>query len=381
MNKVLLILLCSLLSLFSRAQNGPADSFVLSISPLIDQDAATNRKIIPVLRYFLQTKNNSLTQNTAWLPADVDRYIYPYMDLYQVESSKFGADFFKPVLMEILDTRNANRKIIKIAFAGYDVTTRQQYIKLVFNLMANIEGERVLLSRYLEEATADWKRLQKGSIQYIISPGRQTDQAAIARQAKDIDKLCTFFQCKPIDITYYSCVNPKELFQIKGFDYHPMMYADQHGGMADYGNIIFSGNNTECYTHEIIHIYTQNLFPGAHKFIDEGIATYLAGSGLQDYASHRDRLAKWLQENPGEDLALYTDIYERHYIGKETSIPYLLAALVCERTYRLYGKTKLLDLLQAEPDQWRILERAGLNRSNFNETLRAEIKRSLLTAQ
>lgn len=114
---------------------------------------------------------------------------------------------------------------------------------------------------------------------YKISPNKTINETEIVQQQKDIEKICKSFKCNPISITYYSCVTPKELFEIKGFDYNPMMYVDKTGGLAEYGNIIFSGNTAEIYTHEIIHIYTSKLFPKIDKFIDEGLATYMAGSG------------------------------------------------------------------------------------------------------
>ena len=153
-----------------------------------------------------------------------------------------------------------------------------------------------------------------------------------------------------------------------------MMYVDKSGGLADFGNIIFSGNNSEIYTHEITHIYTNNLYPNINKFLDEGIATYIGGSGKYDYKWHRNKLNEFILENPNYNFKNHFDPYARVYFENETSIPYLTSALICERTKRIYGKEKLLQMLKSEDELWKTLQNVGLTKDNLNEELIKEIK-------
>lgn len=307
--KQILLILTVFLTLACKGQETKQDKFILTISPVIDKTDKINQKIIETLTEFLKTKNSSLTENKSWLPSDFQKFIYPYLDIYNIENSKYGRDFFRPTLMEIIPTEKSNQKIVKIAFIGYNIETKENQLKSIYNLIANNHQDKVLLSRYLDYATQKWKTETKGSLTYKISPNKTINETEIAKQQKDIDKICNFFQCKPIAITYYSCINPKELFEIKGFDYNPMMYIDKTGGLADYGNIVFSGNNSEIYTHEIVHIYTNNLFPKINKFLDEGIATYIAGSGKFDYEWHREKFDKFLTENKDFDFKKHIDPY------------------------------------------------------------------------
>lgn len=349
------------------------DTFLLTISPIIDKEDKDNNVIISSLIQFLKTKNNSLSENQHWLASDFSKYIYPYLDIYQIEHSKHGNDFFKPTLMEIIPSQDVTKKIVKIAFIGHQATTKENFIKLIFNLVANIENNEVQFSRYLDFSTQDWQTVQEGSLRYKISPNKSINQSEIERQQKDIEQLCEFFETTPLNITYYSCVTPKEIFEIKGFDYHPMMYVDKTGGLADHGNIIFSGNNAECYTHEIVHIYTNNLFPTIDKFLDEGIATYIGGSGKYDYRWHREKLKNFLNQHPDFNFVEHTDPYEKLYFEGESPIPYLAAALICERTLRIYGKNKLLEIFKMEGEFWTKLNLVGLTKENINEELRKEI--------
>ncbi len=315
-----------------------------------------------------------MTENKNWLQSDFQKFIYPYLDIYNIENSKYGSDFFRPTLMEIISTEKPSQKVVKIAFIGHNNEMKENQLKSIYNIVANIHQDKVLFSRYLDFTTQKWETVTKGSLTYKISPNKIINDTEIAEQEKDIDKICNFFQCKPISITYYSCINPKELFEIKGFDYNPMMYVDETGGLADYGNIIFSGNNSEIYTHEIVHIYTNTLFPNINKFLDEGIATYIAGSGKFDYAWHREKFDKFLTENKDFDFKEHIDPYERLYFEGETSIPYLTAALILERTKRVYGDKKIIELLKSEKEFWQTLNLVGLTQENINEELRKEIK-------
>ncbi len=348
-------------------------NYTLTVSPLINKVHRTNKLIISDLSKFLQSKNNSLTQNEFWVESDFKRYVYPYLDIYNIEESKYGKDFYKPTLMEIISTDNENQKILKIGFVGHNVETGENLIKSIYNIVANLENEKVTFSRYLDYATRSWTKQNSETINYIISPFRKVNNEEISNQEFEIQQLCNFFQTKQIRITFFSCVSPKELFEVKGFDYNPMMFVDKSGGISDHGNIVFSGNNSEIYTHEIIHIYTNNLFPKINKFLDEGIATYLAGSGKYNYEWHRNNLMKFLKENSAFNFADHFDPYERLYFENETSIPYLTSALICERTKRIYGNKKLLQILKAESEIWSTLKTVGLTKENINEELFKEI--------
>lgn len=362
------------LTLACNGQEPKQSQFALTVSPIIDKTDKTNQTIIETLTEFLKTKNSSLTENKNWIQSDFQKFIYPYIDIYNIENSRYGSDFYRPTLMEIIPTEKPSQKVVKIAFIGHNNETKENQLKSIYNIIANIQQNKVLFSRYLDFTTQKWNTVTKGSLTYKISPNKIINDTEIAEQKKDIDKICNFFQCKPISITYYSCIDPKELFEIKGFDYNPMMYVDKTGGLADYGNIIFSGNNSEIYTHEIVHIYTNTLFPNINKFFDEGIATYIAGSGKFDYAWHREKFEKFLTENKDFEFKEHLDPYERLYFEGETSIPYLTAALILERTKRVYGDKKIIELLKSEKEFWQALNLVGLTKDNINEELRKEIK-------
>lgn len=372
--KQILFLLTTFLTLACTGQETKQEDFLLTVSPIIDKSDKFNQAIIYTLTEFLKTKNTSLTENKNWIQTDFEKYIYPYLDIYNIENSKYGKDFYRPTLVDIISTENPNQKIVKIAFIGHRNETQENQLKSIYNIVANIKQDNVLFSRFLDLATENWKTIEKTNLTYKVSPNKVVNETEIANQQNDIDRICIFFKCKPIHITYYSCINPEELFKIKGFDYNPMMFTNKTGGLADFGNIIFSGNNSEIYTHEIIHIYASTLFPKIDKFIDEGLATLLAGSGKYTYEWHRSKLDKFLNQNKDYNFAEHTDAYEGNYFEIETSIPYLTSALILERTLRIYGKDKLMEVLKSETELWTTLKKVGLTKENLNEELRKQIK-------
>jgi hypothetical protein len=370
--KIALYLLILFSTLSCKSQVEKTDSFILSISPTIDRENLENKKIISVMENFLKSKNISLSENEFWLESDFEKYTYPYKDIFRIEYGNRTNNDYKPTLMELVDLDNA-QKLVKIGFVGFNPNTNESLIRGIYNIIALKSNNKWKLKRAIDYQTKNWLTLKENSITYLMPKDKIANKSEILKQSKNIENICLFFNTAPIDITYYSCSNPKQVFEVKGFDYLPNMYFSKTGGMADYGNIIYSGNNSEFYTHEIVHIYTKKLFPKISNLLDEGIATYIGGSGTYDYSWHRRKMAKYLDTSK-LDLGEHLNPYERLYIENETPIPYMIGALICERTYRIYGKEKLFDLLNSENDLIETLDEYGLTKKNITTELKKELK-------
>ena len=82
-----------------------------------------------------------------------------------------------------------------------------------------------------------------------------------------------------------------------------------------------------------------------------------------------------MAQNPTFEIKNHMeDLYERLYFEEETSIPYLIAAVVCERTIRLYGKEKYFEILNSRDNLWVLLEKVGLNKENIYQEIRTELE-------
>lgn len=371
--KNILLILCVFAYLNNYSQTVDNDAHI-TISTAINQEKQEIKEIIATMRDFLETKNDSLTYNKHWLPADFEKYAYPYLDLFDMENGNDGNNIYQPSIMEIIPTDNSSQWIVKLAFIRHNPSTKDNLIRSIYNILATKTNDEIILSKYQDHLLESWQQQSIGSLNYYISPLKKINEQEIAQQLKDIEKLCAFFETDPIPITYISCINPQEVFQVKGFDYNPMMFVSKTGGLAEYGNIIFSGNNSEIYTHEIIHIYTMNLFPYKHSFFDEGLATYLSGSGIYKYDWHKEKLKRFLVQNPTFEIKNHMeDLYERLYFEEETSIPYLIAAVVCDYIIETHGKQKYFELLNSRNNLGDSLDKVGLNKENVNMKIRKKL--------
>jgi hypothetical protein len=272
--------------------------------------------------------------------------------------------------LEIVNTEKKNQKLFKIAFIGKN--EKQQEIKSIYNILA-IEDDSIVLTRPLDYFTKYWKVERIGNVKYIISPYRQLNKNDVDKQFRIEQLLCSYFDLEPIEITYYSCVNPKELFEIKGFDYNPMMYVSQTGGFAE-SNIIFSANNSEYYAHELTHIYVYKRFPNIPQLLDEGFAMFVGGSGIYDYGFHRQNTIKYLQENSELNFSDYIEPYQRMYIYEETSLPYMVGAILCEIILKEHGKEKLFGFFESEENLWANLNNIGITKENLDYKLKFVLK-------
>ena len=287
---------------------------------------------------FLQTKNETARKNPYWLSADFERYRYPYLDIYQIEED----GHYQPTLLDIVTIEEERCYTVKIAFlAGRNIHS-------IYNFLATKQrGGHFLFSRILDHNTDAWERQKVGSINYIISPQHQFRQEEGIRLDSFNKEIASFFGINPIALTYYLCLDPQELFSIRGFDYHPMMYKFDTGGQNEsWDNRIYAGNNSAWYPHEVIHSYTYALYEKSiHRVFDEGLATYLGGSNERSLDRHLQNLRNYLVVNPS--VRAYDLLYNNVEINnRATNCLYAIGGLFCKVVLEEKGKKSLFQLLK-----------------------------------
>lgn len=376
MKGLLVLILILLISSCSPSQTNPPQNqdYSLSINPSVDTSQAANHDIVEALEAFLSTKNQNPLSNPFWEADDFKKYPYPFYDIYQIEKGQSGANIYLPALLEILPTDSDNQKILKIGFMG-SPDSSGTYLRAIYNLLAIQNADQITFKRILEYNTRSWPVYLKDSITFHISPNKIFNEQEASQQQAFVNELCRFFEMDPISLQYYSCVNPVELFQIRGFDYEPQMYASDKGGQNEiWSGIIYSGNGSEKYEHEVVHSYLYELFKlQHHPLFDEGLATYLGGSSQLPYTTHREYVKDYLETHPKLDLREHLDPYVSFTIKEYTSLPYVIGALICEYAYRYYDKDTLLQFFRSgktSDDLWVALEAIGLNKENFNGQLK-----------
>lgn len=335
-----------------------------------------NIKIVEELQEFLEIKNNNQRSFKYWKKDDFEKYMFPYYDLVNIEFSNRSEGFYyKPTILEIIPLENLDERLVKIAFIGGE---NGRYLKAIYNIIVDISDFK--FKRVLDYNTRNWKTYSVGNINYIISPLKSFNRKAAINFNEFNDKLSVLFDISPKEIDYYSCINPIELFKIKGFDYIQNMYMAKTGGLNEItSNIIFSGNNSESYHHELVHSY---LEPKYFKTIynlqvfSEGLATFLGGSNNKSYLELREELKIMLNKNENLKLANYLDPY--YNTQEENQLSYTIGAILCERAIRIKGQKDFLNIFKSKNIE-DALNFIGLNQENLQQKLILELEQPPIT--
>ena len=186
------------------------------------------------------------------------------------------------------------------------------------------------------------------------------------------------FDMEPLKFEYFVTNYARQIVRLWGHDYMPKMYIPaQSGGVADIENkIVYSGNNSEYYPHEVVHLYTYaKVTTRTHFWIQEGIATYFAGSGGKDFDWHLNELKTFLKDNPDfrlNDLSVL-NVYLPN--GKHmTDFRYVIGGLISREIYKKRGIKGLISALKTGPSDsefFRMVKvKLGVERSDFEKYIR-----------
>lgn len=368
--RLLLLLIFCITAITLPAQ----EKYHFTVNPNIDTLQHPNPLLIRNLEQFLSTKNNDLAANTLWDSTDFHRYKYPYKSIYWIETGWPKKHHYYPTLIAIVPTETKNQYILKLAFMESQ-NENSVFLKMIYNIIATVKGDEVVFSSYTSYATKDWQEETVGSITYLSSPSRTFSMEDARKQEEFARYLSEFFGIAQIPITYYSCVDSEKMFNILGYDYNWQMHLHKSTGQTGFNNTIYSGNNRDIYNHEVVHIYLARFLDTKwNPLLNEGIATYMGGSGELSYKEHRSNLASYVAEHPGFDFTEHLNPYKQFFIYEDSSVPYTIGALICEIAHEQGGKELLLKVV-AEADNSTVFRLLKISMENFNERLRSQLRK------
>ncbi len=345
----------------------------LRIWPAVDTADAFGRDAIACLRRFLEHKLDADTPNDYWYLPDFTNYGGVYPELLAAEFDEVGELRNWPTLLSIQPTNSTDQRLLTVRWAAEDSLGTPSRVRYVFDFLARRTPDGVRLSFPIGYYTRHWEQHDVGQVRYVVSPQHLFSPEQAAEQQQAIERLSRFFEIDPFPITFYSFGSATDLFRAKGYQQHPLMHVFPTGGMVDEGNNVYSGNDKDIYTHEIVHLFVRKRFDSAPYLLNEGVATLLGGSVEKDYAWHRANMERYLSQHPELDLSAHINTYEQELIDGETSVPYMVGALLCERILRTHSKAGLLQALGGGADVWKAVEPFGISQANFTETIRKTI--------
>lgn len=373
--------LCSLVSCGSAADEVPATPpeevrsttgpcTELKIWPTVDTVDVASAADIACLRAFFCNKLDAATHHTYWSQVELERYGQIQPELLYAEFDEEGDLAYVPTLMERRVMPDGSR-LLRVKWAQGEGMAEE--VKQVFAFWVKDGDTGPRLEMPLELNTRAWPVHQVEDINYVVSPSRTFDPALAQRQWEEVQALGAFFVIAPFPFTYYSYLDPAELFRARGFELHPRSYTFPTGGRLDHATQVSAGNNSERYTHEVVHAFIHRaLGPSGPNLLHEGLATYLGGCNERSYLEHRRTLKDHLDQGGDLDLDLAVDPYRSVTIGADTNLPYTVGAVIVEHVLRTFGKERLFSLF-ATADVWGALAQVDIHQAELKGLLQAEL--------
>lgn len=345
----------------------------LRIAAAVDTIDPGNREAFACLRRFFAKKLQDETENDYWYLPDTVRYGHIFNELRYAEYDSVGDLRFPPTLVEVRTLSQPGDRMLKVSWAAVGPGGLTQTPRYVFNFHARSTDKGVRLSFPVEENTRSWERRTIGPLNCIISPRHAFTVSETERDV--IGRLGSFFDVQPMPITYYAFADAQDLYRSCGFDAHPLMHEITTGGMVDAAGRVYAGRSHGLYLHELVHVFADRRQSAINGLFGEGIAMLIGGSGDHDYAWHRANMKRYLEAGPAIDLRDRCNTHVRDEINGETSVPYMIGALLCDRILRTDGKAGLFKAFAAGEDPWPALAAYGITPETLTVELRMELKR------
>lgn len=221
-----------------------------------------------------------------------------------------------------------------------------------------------------------------GNINYYIHPFHHFKEKEAELMNEFNLKMAEEFGVEPLEFDYFVASNARDIARTWGYEYMNRMYNPSgKGGIASWQNmIIYSGNNSSYFPHELVHLYTFHLVPKyPHFWVGEGIATFYAGTSTYSFQGHMQRLKEFLNKNPDYDLSDITKLKKTIPNGEHASdFRYVIGALLMKKVYNKEGVKGLIDSLEygtSDEEFFKLLnDKLGVSKEKFNDYIKNEMK-------
>jgi len=221
-----------------------------------------------------------------------------------------------------------------------------------------------------------------GNINYYIHPFHKfKKEEAEAMNVFNLE-MAKEFGVEPLEFDYFVASNARDIARTWGYEYMNRMYNPSgKGGIASWQNmIIYSGNNSSYFPHELVHLYTFSIVPKyPHFWVGEGIATYLGGKSDYSLHWHLLKLKFFLKENPKFDLSDLSKLKMDIPNGDNVSdLRYIIGGLLMKNIYEKEGINGLITSLEygtSDNDFYQLLEeKLGVSKANFDDYVKEEME-------
>lgn len=245
-----------------------------------------------------------------------------------------------------------------------------------------INGKYLLISsaEYLKTV---FEHHKVGSINYYVHPFHKFNLEEAEQMQEFNLRMAEEFGVEPLEFDYFVANNARDIARTWGYEYMNRMYNPSgKGGIASWQNmIIYSGNNSSYYPHELVHLYTFNVVPKyPHLWVGEGIATFFGGKSDYSLHWHLLKLQTFLKENPEVDLSDISKLKMDIPNGENVSdLRYVIGGLLMKNIYEREGIEGLIEALEygtSDEDFYLLIkDKLGVTKGKFDEYIKEEMKK------
>ncbi|WNJ17796.1 hypothetical protein [Pontibacter sp. G13] len=300
-------------------------------------------------------------------PEAVARYVHPDKVAFSIFGRTPAYLVGSPNIISL--QKREDRYHVQVAFQHVQESGATDILFICEHLVAcTPNGPQFLVN--LDHHTADWSRRTIRNITFVWPGDTPFDSLGAAALIHDVEQLEQDWALEPIDITYYYTARNEEIQRIRGFLFNFNMSRTEYpSGLSDIpDHVTFSSGWGARYFHEVVHIYLNPIHP---KFpLNEGLTVWYGGSMGHHLDWHIRRLSTYLEEHPDLDL---NDRQSFYYMDSQTNPQSTIDGFLCQWVYEHAGLDGLKRLCTFEQRDQIYKEMLGIDPSEFNAWLRAQI--------
>lgn len=285
--------------------------------------------------------------------------------------------------IQLVNFYKSGSKTYRLALAYLSDNKGSINLKCLVELIVNINNNHIKFESPLKENTQNWKSIEVGNVTYIYEDTIDVNNARYFDQ-KNI-MIATKLGYKPEKFNFYMCSNYQDVLKIMGYVYDSESNGITRDGYGVVGNTIFSIENNEDFSHDLLHYYAAKVRENVKRnhAAEEGLAYYWGNAYYVDKSRKmveltqlKENLKEYLIQNQNANLLDLFSKNTRNFskLAPEFSLKSTIAGLICELIEKEKGIDGIKTLIKCGKGDDAFFEitnqLVGINQSNFESKVR-----------
>ena len=350
---------------------------------IVNKDEKDIKEVLSFWNTFLNNDNLCYNTDLDWdIPIYVEHQSFIFGFLANLKDSKLQV-----TVLAINKVDSSLYKLKTIVTYRKD-STNITMIDYIFDTYIRRTTNGLKVKSALEYNLNSFDKKQVQNIKYFYQPNNHIFNEKEALKLVAFNKeISQKFNLPLLPFSYVVTPNTIEAYKALGFDFIGEQYVpnQSYSGFAEpVGKIIVAGNNSEYYSHEVVHLYIQSYvekegISARYVWFDEGIATLFGGSKGLPLTWHLKELDTYLSQNPTTDINDISKLMSVPNGKYMTEYNYAIGGLICKLIYEKKGINGLFELLKSgstDADFYKIIENNfNVKKQDFGAFIRAELKK------